>query len=192
MSRGSRAYLYDAVKRGDLKAFIERESGVKFEGKGGDNWVSICPFHREAKPSFSVTKNSDGIWVYNCFGCQSHGTVIDYCKERFDLVSNEDALLMAAEKEGIKCDESMIIKASRDAKVQTDKKHEIDMAHYATSGICRRLLRMAEGNEAVTAWVMEAYKELNRLMDDEKTTTSDIARVGNGAMRMIAELQEGG
>lgn len=188
--RVQRSYLFDAVKRVDLRVFIEREAGAKFEQKSSNNWAAICPMHRDSQPSFSVTRHHDGIWVYHCFGCQSGGTIIDFCKEYFDLVTTNEALVMAAEKEGIKCDESLIIKATKEAKVQSDRKYDINLAHFVASSNCRKLLRQAEGDEKVVSWVANAYKKMNAMLDDERTSPADISKIGDGAMRMIGALHE--
>jgi len=61
-----RRHLYDAVKKIDLASFIEAETGCSWDGG-----TCICPMpsHRDSKPSFSVSEQHDGIWLFNCFGC---------------------------------------------------------------------------------------------------------------------------
>lgn len=43
--------------------------------KKGANYMCCCPFHSEKTPSFSVNPNRQ---FFYCFGCQEHGTVIDF------------------------------------------------------------------------------------------------------------------
>ncbi|WP_343192645.1 DNA primase [Buchnera aphidicola (Taiwanaphis decaspermi)] len=43
--------------------------------KIGKNYKSICPFHEEKTPSFTVNEEKQ---FYYCFGCGSHGNVIDF------------------------------------------------------------------------------------------------------------------
>ena len=98
---------------------------------------------------------------------------------------------MAATKEGIKCDESLIIKANRDAKVQTNRKNDIDIAHFVASSICRTFLRQANSDEKVLSWVAKTYQKMNKMLDNENVMPAEIAKVGAETMRMITAFQEG-
>ncbi len=46
--------------------------------QNGNNWVGLCPFHSDNKPSFSV---SPAKGLYYCFGCQAGGNALSYMKE---------------------------------------------------------------------------------------------------------------
>jgi hypothetical protein len=182
-------YLYDAVKHVDLRAFVAREAGANFEQKAHDNWVSICPLHRDSKPSFSVTRNHNGIWVCHCFGCQFGGTIIDFAKELLGLSTAKEAAIAVAEREGIKFDESLIVKAMNEAKIQTDMKHDLDMAHFNASLVCRKLLQLAGNDEQVMIWVAKAYQRMNKLLDDETVSPSRMAAVGREAWQKLSQLR---
>lgn len=57
-----------------------RKSGNKFQG--------LCPFHADKKsPSFFVYPNN----TFHCFGCQAHGTIIDFVM-RYDNLDFKSAL----------------------------------------------------------------------------------------------------
>ncbi|WP_343189981.1 DNA primase [Buchnera aphidicola (Astegopteryx bambusae)] len=43
--------------------------------KRGKNYYSICPFHNEKTPSFSISFEKQ---FYYCFGCHVHGNAIDF------------------------------------------------------------------------------------------------------------------
>ncbi|CAL4318136.1 DNA primase [Buchnera aphidicola (Pterocallis alni)] len=43
--------------------------------KIGKNYYSICPFHNEKTPSFSINENKQ---YFHCFGCNAHGNIIDF------------------------------------------------------------------------------------------------------------------
>lgn len=44
--------------------------------KSGNKFQGLCPFHSDRKsPSFFVYPDQG---TYHCYGCQSHGTVIDF------------------------------------------------------------------------------------------------------------------
>jgi DNA primase len=67
----------DAVKRAhDLRTVIE-SYGIALKKKGG-NYVSLCPFHEETTPSFTVNPKTS---LYHCFGCNAAGDMIGFvCK----------------------------------------------------------------------------------------------------------------
>ncbi len=44
----------------------------------GTNYKSLCPFHEEKTPSFSV---SSEMQIFNCFGCQTGGNVIHFLQK---------------------------------------------------------------------------------------------------------------
>ncbi len=43
--------------------------------RSGQQWVSLCPFHHEETPSFTLNPSSN---TYHCFGCEAHGHVEDF------------------------------------------------------------------------------------------------------------------
>lgn len=165
-TKSQNSYLMESVKKLDLKAFVEREAGVTFGQKGHNKWMGVCPLHGDSNPSFSITMMPSGAWVYKCFGCLSSGTIIDFCMERFSLSSPWEAAMFAAEKEGVKCDSSIIIKAAKEAKIQTDQQYDTDLAHFVASQYCRMLLRACNGDEVTMSWVARAYAMMNKMMDD--------------------------
>ena len=50
-------------------------SYVKLSPGNNGNFSGLCPFHKEKTPSFTVTDHKG---FYHCFGCQEHGSVIDF------------------------------------------------------------------------------------------------------------------
>jgi DNA primase len=67
----------ESVKRSaDLVEVIESH-GVRLKKKG-QNYVGLCPFHKEKTPSFTVNPKTD---LWHCFGCRAGGDVIGFvCK----------------------------------------------------------------------------------------------------------------
>ena len=43
--------------------------------KAGREYKACCPFHNEKSPSFTVSEEKG---FYHCFGCQKHGSAIDW------------------------------------------------------------------------------------------------------------------
>jgi DNA primase len=70
----------------DLRAVAEAY-GIKLKKKGA-NYVSLCPFHKEKTPSFTVNPKTN---LYHCFGCNAGGDVIGFvCK--MDNISFREAV----------------------------------------------------------------------------------------------------
>ena len=43
--------------------------------RAGANFVTLCPFHKEKTPSFSVNAHRQ---IYYCFGCHKGGDVFSF------------------------------------------------------------------------------------------------------------------
>ena len=69
-------FLEQVLDRTDILPLIEPYVKMK---KMGQDWVGLCPFHKERTPSFTVTGRKQ---FYHCFGCGAHGNafgfLIDY------------------------------------------------------------------------------------------------------------------
>jgi len=62
----------------DFTHFFEHVMGVQRLKWSGEQGKSLCPFHEDKSPSFSVNKSSG---VYNCFSCGKKGHAYEYAKE---------------------------------------------------------------------------------------------------------------
>ncbi len=78
---------------------VEEDVNLKRNGKV---LKACCPFHDERTPSFTVYPDSQD---FHCFGCQAHGTVIDYIMYRLGTKSASDALLYISTHYGIHLDD---------------------------------------------------------------------------------------
>jgi len=63
------------LERVNLVDIISQDIRLK---QNGNNWVGLCPFHSDSKPSFSVSPSKG---LYYCFGCQAGGNALTYMKE---------------------------------------------------------------------------------------------------------------
>lgn len=66
--------------------------------KSGANYFSLCPFHHEKTPSFSI--NSD-MGIFKCFGCGESGDVLTFI-QKMEGVDFPKALEIAAKRAGVK------------------------------------------------------------------------------------------
>jgi DNA primase len=79
--------------------------------RAGKNFVALCPFHSEKKPSFNVSPDRQ---IYHCFGCGAGGNVYTFFME-MEKVTFPEAVKMLAKKAGIKLTEEDSAPGPRDA-----------------------------------------------------------------------------
>jgi len=65
--------------------------------KAGKNFMGLCPFHTDNKPSFTV---NDEKQIYHCFGCGEGGNVLTFLM-KYNNLSFPEAVGFLAEKYGI-------------------------------------------------------------------------------------------
>ena len=160
--------LYDQFKKINLAEFIEKETGKTLK-KNKDRYSCLCPMknHKDSKPSFNVYKDEDsGCWFYNCFGCNSSGTIIDFCIDYNSLNSPHEAVLYLVGKLEIKNGYDVIIKAIKNAKININFKKILDSEHFLASKRCFQLLKK-HNDEKKREWVFNTYREMNRMLSKE-------------------------
>ncbi len=65
--------------------------------KSGSNYFTLCPFHQEKTPSFSINTN---LQIYHCFGCNESGDVISLI-EKLENIDFNEAIEYLAKKANI-------------------------------------------------------------------------------------------
>ncbi len=65
-------FIDDLVSRTDIVDLIETYLPLR---KAGKEFQTLCPFHGEKTPSFTVSREKQ---FYHCFGCGVHGTAIGF------------------------------------------------------------------------------------------------------------------
>ena len=70
---------------------------LSLKKRDNNNYVALCPFHKEKTPSFNI---SDDKGFYHCFGCGKNGDIFNYLMDTENL-SFVDALKKLAEYAGI-------------------------------------------------------------------------------------------
>ena len=84
----------EAVKQTNDIVSVIKAKGIKLRKKG-KNFVGLCPFHAEDKPSFSVDPVKQ---LYHCFGCKDTGVgstggdVISFVAKH-DHITFEEAMI---------------------------------------------------------------------------------------------------
>jgi DNA primase len=92
--RFPQTFIDDLRRQADIVRIVQDYVSLK---KTGANWVAPCPFHKETKPSFSVSPAKD---IFYCFGCQKGGSVFNFIME-IERVAFPEAIKIVAEKSGV-------------------------------------------------------------------------------------------
>lgn len=80
------AYDFEAIKQNNrLSEVVSRHLKLK---RVGHEMVTLCPFHKEKTPSFTIADNKG---FFHCFGCGAHGDVVDYV-ERYHSITVQQAI----------------------------------------------------------------------------------------------------
>ena len=70
---------------------------LSLKKRDNNNYVALCPFHKEKTPSFNI---SDDKGFYHCFGCGKNGDIFNYLMDTENL-SFTEALKKLADDAGI-------------------------------------------------------------------------------------------
>ena len=62
--------------------------------KVGSNYKSLCPFHNEKTPSFTINMQKQN---YVCYGCGKSGDIFSYIMEKYKFSFREALEKLAAE-----------------------------------------------------------------------------------------------
>lgn len=181
-------YIYGFVKKKvDLSSFLETEIGCKlqwYEPKVTAGTVCPMPSHSDTKPSFRIKYFEDsGVWAFNCLGCGSKGTIIDFCMEYYGFNSPAEAVLFICDKFGFKKDGNFVIDGLKDVKKKINLQKKIACAHVVAARQCLSLLKKdyIKYNE----WVAKSYKKMNKALDEE-----DIETVESIGFEASGKIQE--
>ncbi len=65
-------FIDELIARADIVELIGRRVRLKRQGR---EFASLCPFHNEKTPSFTVSPQKQ---FFHCFGCGAHGTALGF------------------------------------------------------------------------------------------------------------------
>jgi DNA primase len=108
--------------------------------KKGSEFSGLCPFHNEKTPSFTLNEEKG---FYHCFGCQSHGSAIDFIMETEGLEFRETVERLAADA-GIHITDETPEQRERERKKQT-----LYDVTDASAAFFEKMLYMPEGKHAL-------------------------------------------
>jgi len=73
------------------------EGYIRLRKGGSQNYVGLCPFHKEKSPSFNVHAVRQ---YYYCFGCHEHGDVFKFV-QKIEKIGFRESVQLVAQKNGI-------------------------------------------------------------------------------------------
>lgn len=117
--------------------------------KAGNNYKGLCPFHKEATPSFMVSQQ---LQIYKCFGCGEGGDIFTFTQkmEGYDF---KQALITLAQKAGVEIKNTSYSEES----VEGNKKVLFEINDLACRFYTHLLLKHKAGEEGL-AYVTKARK----------------------------------
>lgn len=110
---------------------------------GSDRYVSLCPFHTEKTPSFTVSKSRQ---IYYCFGCGKGGDAISFLKD-IQNISFMDALEILADEAGIHLPKTSYSSKERSPE-QNDKKTLFQIVELSVEFYRNQLTKSLNGKIA--------------------------------------------
>ncbi len=115
---------FEAIKRtADLVAVIQSH-GVELTREGKD-WVGLCPFHDDKKPSLRVTPGK-GLW--RCMSCDATGNVIQFVAKKENLSDKEAAVRLLASVPGVQT-AAQLVKKTEPPRVIVPPQVAADLLH---------------------------------------------------------------
>ena len=100
MPKFMQSSIDEVLSRSDIVDIASNYVTLK---RNGQDYVALCPFHREKTPSFHISSDKQ---LFYCFGCNSGGNIIDFVMkiENLDFV---DTIKFLAERTGITLEEEV-------------------------------------------------------------------------------------
>ena len=112
--------------------------------------------------SFALEGN---ILTGNCLGCGAHGTILEFCRDYYNLRNKAEAVLFLCDKYGYKKTDQIVMDGLKDVKKTINLQKKIDCAHVVASRQCFYLLK--KDYKMYNNWVKDAYNKMNKALDDD-------------------------
>lgn len=132
-------FLKELLLRADIIEVLSDYITLKRRGK---NYVALCPFHYEKKPSFTVSPDRG---LYYCFGCGKGGNVIKFLQDHRGMDFKE-AVIELAERYRIEVPPNFL---SPEAKSKKEEKSRIFEINEEAARHWAKNLYSAEGAPAL-------------------------------------------
>ena len=115
----------------------------------GANWIGLCPFHNDRRPSFYVSRAKG---ICKCFACGEGGSAVNFIMKHEQL-SYPEALRYLARKYHIEIHEKELTNEERQA--QTEREAMLMLNEWACDFFERQLHETAAGREIGLSYFIE-------------------------------------
>lgn len=149
----------------DLVEYIGQYVNLEKKGK---SYLGLCPFHNEKTPSFLVNPEYK---VFNCFGCNKSGSVIDFVAE-IENKTIKQSIQQLAKHIGVE--------VSGVAEEETPESQMMEMHAFVTKMYHHVLVDTREGEQALNylinrGFTLETIKaEMIGLAPEKKNFTTEL------------------
>lgn len=113
---------------------------IKLTKKGREH-MGLCPFHKEKTPSFTVNEEKG---FFHCFGCQEHGSAIDFVM-KVDGLSFPEAVERLAGEVGLQ-----VPVDTPEERERSERRNTLIDVTEKSAAWFERNLRMPEGRRALS------------------------------------------
>ncbi len=117
--------------------------------KRGANWIGLCPFHNDRRPSFYVSRAKG---ICKCFACGEGGSAVNFIMKHEQL-SYPEALRYLARKYHIEIQEKELTDEEKQA--QTEREAMLMLNEWACAYFEKQLLETQAGQEIGLAYFRE-------------------------------------
>ncbi len=105
--------------------------------QAGANWKTLCPFHNEKTPSFTVSREKQ---IWRCFGCSEGGDIFSFVM-KMEGIEFVDALRILAKK-------ANVILKKQDPQLISQREKILDICQLATNFYHQILIKLPQGKMA--------------------------------------------
>ncbi|MBQ2490981.1 MAG: DNA primase, partial [Muribaculaceae bacterium] len=117
--------------------------------KRGQNYLGLCPFHNDRRPSFNVSRTKG---IYKCFACGAGGGVVNFVMEH-EQMTYVEALRYLAKKYHIEIEERELTDAERMA--ENERESMLVVNEFALQFFEDQLTNTREGQEIGMSYFKE-------------------------------------
>ncbi|MDE5651638.1 MAG: DNA primase, partial [Ureaplasma sp.] len=108
--------------------------------KKGNNYLAICPFHGDTKPSLTINPQKN---IFKCFACSTGGDAIKFVM-LYKNLNYQQALLEIAEKFNL--DQNLIVKYKNDNSFLNQRMYDLNSNYLE---FCQSFLNNKENQNAL-------------------------------------------
>lgn len=186
---------FEAAKTIPASEVAERYAGLRIR-----NNKAVCPFHPDHDPSCTFYKNG----TFYCFGCNEHGTSVDFVAKYKKIPIRDAALLICADY-GLQHDDDQTPPAKREKpykEIKADAENALRRFHNAACDYGRLLEKFVQDSDlpadspeiqsAIEEWTAlgELLARFDRSLEDSLEVMEEFADMVGTWEKAVAKYGE--